>query len=103
MRLRGLVIVLWLTALAATVTLAAGGTPPERPIDLNTATATELMQLPRVGARTAARILAFRQEHGPFRRIEEVMGVKGIGEKQFRKLAPHLRVGPAPDPEGQGA
>ena len=86
-------IVHWLTALAASVILAAGAMPPEHPIDLNTATATELMQLPRVGARTAERILAFRQAHGPFRRIEEVMSVKGIGEKQFRKLAPYLRVG----------
>ena len=63
---------------------------PERPIDLNTATATELTQLPRVGARTASRILAFRQTHGPFQRPEELMNVKGIGEKAFKRLAPYL-------------
>jgi competence protein ComEA len=73
--------------------LLAGSHPPPRPIDLNAATATELMQLPRVGARTAARILAFRQAHGRFQRSEEIMNVKGIGEKAFRRLAPHLTVG----------
>ena len=70
--------------------VAAGSRPPEHPIDLNTATATELMELPRVGARTAARILAFRQEHGAFKCPEELMNVKGIGEKAFLRLKPHL-------------
>ncbi|BDU72113.1 ComEA family DNA-binding protein [Mesoterricola silvestris] len=69
--------------------------PPE-PIDLNTATATELMQLPRVGARTAARILDYRRTHGPFRKPEEIMNIKGIGEKAFLRLRPHLRAGEAP-------
>jgi competence protein ComEA len=66
---------------------------PERPVNLNTATATELMQLPRVGPRTAERILAFRAAHGPFRRPEELMNVKGIGEKAFLRLQPHITVG----------
>ena len=99
MRLR--TILIGLVAFAASTLLPAGAIPLAQPIDLNAATATELMQLPRVGARTAARILAWRQQHGPFRRIEEVMLVKGIGEKQFRKLAPFLRLGPASDPGGQ--
>jgi competence protein ComEA len=62
-------------------------------VDLNAATATELMELPRVGARTAARIVAFRQEHGRFHRPEELMNIKGIGEKAFRRLQPHVTVG----------
>jgi len=84
--------------LGLTGALAAGGHPPPTPIDLNTATATEFMQLPRVGARTAARIVAFRKEHGPFRRPEELLNVKGMGEKAFRRLAPHLIVGPVAAP-----
>ena len=72
--------------------LAAGkGKAPVGPVDLNTATATELMQLPGVGARTAARILAHRKAHGPFPRPEALMEVKGIGEKAYRRLRPHLR------------
>lgn len=66
---------------------------PVRPVDLNTATVTELMQLPKVGAHTAQRIVQWRKEHGGFRRPEEVMHVKGIGEKGFHRLKPHLQVG----------
>ena len=65
---------------------------PEHPVNLNTATVTELMQLPRVGPRTAERIVAFRQEHGPFQRPEDLMNVKGIGEKTFRRLMAYITV-----------
>jgi competence protein ComEA len=61
-------------------------------VDLNLASATELQQLPRVGPRTAGRIVAWRQAHGPFQRPEDLMAVKGIGEKAFRRLRPHIRV-----------
>jgi competence protein ComEA len=67
-------------------------------VNLNTATVTELMQLPRVGQRTAERILAFRKQHGGFQRPEELMNVKGIGEKSFAKLKPFLSTIPAPHP-----
>lgn len=71
----------------------AGDRAPQRPINLNTATATELMQLPRVGAKTAERIIQLRKQQGGFRRVEEILNVKGIGEKSFAKLKPHLTVG----------
>ena len=71
---------------------------PQRPVNLNTATVTELMQLPRVGQKTAERILAFRKQHGGFQRPEELMNVKGIGEKSFAKLKPFLSISPAPQP-----
>ena len=85
----------WILLFLPALPVHGGKAPkaPPSPVDLNTATATELMQLPRVGARTAARILAFRQAHGRFQRSEEIMNVKGIGEKAFRRLAPHLTVG----------
>lgn len=83
----------WLLGLGLVGLLAAAPRrPPAQPIDLNTATRTELLQLPRVGPRTAERILAFRQAHGPFRRAEELMAVKGIGEKTFIRLQPFIRV-----------
>jgi competence protein ComEA len=66
---------------------------PDHPVNVNTATVTELMQLPRIGPRTAARIVAFRQEHGPFRRPEDLMRVKGIGEKAFQRLKAHITAG----------
>lgn len=77
-------------ALVLALPLSAAERGPSRPVSLNTATVTELMQLPRIGAKTAERIVAFRKQHGAFRRLEELMNVKGIGEKSFARLKPHL-------------
>ncbi|MCE1229681.1 MAG: helix-hairpin-helix domain-containing protein [Firmicutes bacterium] len=85
-------------ALALTLPGLAAERAPQRPINLNTATMTELMQLPRVGAKTAERIVAFRKQHGGFKRVEEVMNVKGIGEKSFSRLKPHLTIGASAAP-----
>nr|WP_320133681.1 helix-hairpin-helix domain-containing protein [uncultured Holophaga sp.] len=73
--------------------LSAADRAPRGPVNLNTATVTELMQLPKIGAKTAERIVAYRKQHGAFKRPEELMNVKGIGEKSFAKLRPHLSVG----------
>jgi competence protein ComEA len=89
-------------ALALALALPLGAAParaaraPQRPVNLNTATVTELMQLPRIGQKTAERILAFRKQHGGFQRTEELMNVKGIGEKSFAKLKPFLALSAAP-------
>jgi competence protein ComEA len=61
-------------------------------VNLNTATATELEGLPGIGASTAARIIDYRQKHGPFKKVEELMNVQGIGEKSFLKLRSHITV-----------
>ncbi len=63
------------------------------PIDLNRATVRELIQLPGVGEVIAKRIVDFREEHGPFKRVEDLMKVKGIGEKSLEKIRPYIRVG----------
>ena len=86
-------------ALLLVLPLAAAGKPtpkakaPGHPINLNTATATELTQLPKVGAKAAERIVAYRKQHGGFQRTEDLLSVKGIGEKSFLKLKPYLSVG----------
>ncbi len=95
-----------LTSLALTIALALplSAAPdrspraPQRPVNLNTATVTELMQLPRIGQKTAERIIAFRKQHGGFQRAEELMNVKGIGEKSFAKLKSYLSISPTPRP-----
>jgi competence protein ComEA len=75
---------------------AAASRPPAKPdaviVNLNTATAKDLETLPGIGARTAIRILEYRQKNGPFKKIEELMNVQGIGEKSFLKLKPQLTV-----------
>ena len=85
-------------ALALGLSLAAGERKPVKPVNPNTATVTELMQLPGVGAKTAERIVEYRKQNGPFQRLEDLMNVKGIGEKSFTKLRPHLIQGAAPKP-----
>ena len=61
-------------------------------ININTASATDLEALPGVGAKTAALIVEYRQKNGPFKKIEELMNVRGIGEKNFLKLRPQITV-----------
>jgi competence protein ComEA len=58
------------------------------PVNLNTATAAQIETLPGIGARTAERIIEYRQKNGGFKKVEELMNVKGIGEKSFLKLKP---------------
>ena len=63
------------------------------PININTAPASDLETLPGIGARTAERIIEYRQKNGPFKKIEELMNVPGVGEKNFLKLRTQVSVG----------
>ncbi len=77
-------------------------------ININTATKDELIALPGIGPSKAQAILDYRKAHGPFKSVEELKDVKGIGAKRFEKLKPELAVtGPtsvkaATKPEGKG-
>ena len=66
---------------------------PGAPVNLNAASLAQLQTLPGVGASTAQRILDYRQKNGAFKKIEELMNVKGLGEKSFLKLKPLVNVG----------
>ena len=57
-------------------------------VNINTAGPDELATLPRIGPVIAKRIIEFREEHQGFKKVEELMNVKGIGPKTFEKLAP---------------
>ncbi len=61
-------------------------------INLNTATVQDLVRLPRIGEKVALRIVEYRQKHGGFKKTEELMNVKGIGEKTFDKMREHLSI-----------
>jgi competence protein ComEA len=63
-----------------------GGAGSSAPVNLNTATATVLEELPGVGPVLAQRIVDWRSEHGRFASVDELAEVSGIGEKMFAQL-----------------
>ena len=62
-------------------------------LNLNTATSAQLEALPGIGKAVADRIIEYRQKSGSFKRVEDLMNVRGIGEKSFLKLKPLVTVG----------
>jgi competence protein ComEA len=65
------------------------------PLNLNTATVTQLETLPGIGKATAERILEYRQKMGGFKKVEDLMNVRGVGEKSFLRLKPLITVAAA--------
>jgi competence protein ComEA len=70
-------------------------------VNLNTATATQIATLPGIGEKAAQRIIEYRDKNGGFKKVEELMNVKGIGEKSFLKLKPLITVGDKPAAKAQ--
>jgi competence protein ComEA len=115
--MRALFLILAIVAMAAIPVAAAAqqaapaakpaASKPAKPagssatvVNINTATQAQLESLPGVGAKAAERILAYRQKNGQFKKIEDLMNVKGIGEKSFLKLKPLLTVSDKAAPSG---
>lgn len=65
----------------------------EKKININTAPAAELQKLPRIGPKIAQRIIDFRNQNGNFKNIEEIIKVRGIGEKVFKQIKDMITVG----------
>jgi comEA protein len=96
----------WGSVVGAAAALQKQGAEPKPAaqatlVNLNTAKASELETLPGVGAKTAERIIEYRDKNGGFKKVEELMKIKGIGEKSFLKLKDRITVTP-PKAEGQG-
>jgi competence ComEA-like helix-hairpin-helix protein len=71
--------------------------PPTSPLDLNTATATQLAQVPGIGASSAKAIVQFRQKSGPFERVEDLLSIRGISARKLQQIRPYVNVSkPAP-------
>jgi competence ComEA-like helix-hairpin-helix protein len=85
----GLVLALLLAALPG---LAAEGKPEGggKKVNINSADATQLALLPRVGPSVAQRILEYRKQNGPFKKAEDLMLVQGIGEKTYQLIKPYV-------------
>jgi len=61
-------------------------------ININNATKDELIKVNGIGEATADKIIKYRQEHGKFEKTEDIMNVKGIGSKKYRKIKKYIEV-----------
>jgi competence protein ComEA len=68
---------------------------PTAKVNINQASVQQLATLPGVGEKLATRILEQRQKQGTFKTVQELLNVKGIGEKNFERLEPFVTVGDA--------
>ncbi len=66
--------------------------PPLHPINLNTASSTELQEVPGIGPVTADKILKMRKSYGPFKSVDDLRAIKGIGPKRLEKMRKYLTV-----------
>jgi competence protein ComEA len=71
---------------------SAASSAAAAPINLNTASLAQLETVPGIGKSTAERILEYRQKNGAFKKVEDLMNVRGVGEKSFLKLKPLVTV-----------
>jgi competence protein ComEA len=84
-----LMLVAVLSLLASPAAFASSGGK----IDLNTATSVQLQELPGVGEKTADAIVKYRKDNGAFHSVDDLLNVKGIGEKKLEKIRSHVKVG----------
>ena len=85
-------VLVGVAAPAGVAAAAATGEPGGALVNLNTATQVDLEALPEVGPVTAAAILAWRDEHGGFTAVDELLEVDGIGDATLALVAPHVTV-----------
>jgi competence protein ComEA len=82
-------------SLTTGLAVAAAKPAPAGKVNINTASAEQLTTLPGVGPKLAARILDYRQKSGAFKSVHELMNVRGIGEKNLKKIEQYLSTGDA--------
>ncbi|MBL8170356.1 MAG: helix-hairpin-helix domain-containing protein [Acidobacteria bacterium] len=83
-------LLLFFAPVSASASLAARQTDSR--LNLNTATIAELTQLPGIGPALAARIIEHRRKHGPFKRTADVIAVRGMSARRYRRIAPLIRI-----------
>jgi len=76
-----------------TAAAPAKKTPPANPVDVNSATAEQLAQIPGIGPGAARAIIQFREKSGPFQRVEDLLAIRGITERKLALIKPHVTVG----------
>jgi competence ComEA-like helix-hairpin-helix protein len=84
-----------LPGLIFTVLVAAAGKkkPPAQPVNINTANSEQLQQVPGIGPATADKILQMRKSYGPFKSVDDLLAIRGLGAKRLEKMRKYLTVG----------
>ena len=71
---------------------AAAPQPAGEKININTASADELTALPGIGKAYAERIVEYREKNGPFKKLEDLLNVRGVGEKTFERIRDRITI-----------
>jgi competence protein ComEA len=90
-------VCLLLLLLAAVV--VAKKKPPDRPVNINTATSEQLQTVPGIGPSTAQKILQMRKSYGPFKSVDDLLAVRGLGQKRLDRMRKYLTVGKVSAPK----
>jgi len=88
-----------LFVLGASSVVATTKKPPPQPVNLNTANSEQLQLVPGIGPATAEKILQMRKSYGPFKSVDDLRAVRGIGPKRIEKMRKYLTVGKAAAPK----
>ena len=89
---RILLLLSFLLILCCANAVLAKKKPPTHPINLNSASAAELQQVPGIGPSTADKILEMRKSYGAFKSVDDLLAIKGIGPKRLEKMRKFLTV-----------
>jgi len=91
--LGGWLSLLLLVGALAPIAAAAPASDGDTPVNINTASVDQLTSLPGIGKVYAQRIVDYRTKNGPFKRVEDLLNVQGIGDKTFERIRARLTVG----------
>jgi len=94
-------LLLFLVGLLCAEVTQAKKKPPATPLDLNSATPEQLEQLPGIGPAAAQAIVNFRIKSGPFRRVEDLLAIRGISQRKLDQIRPYVMVGSGTPPGSQ--
>lgn len=90
--IRYLLFVLFLGLVFSASAEAGKKKPPAQPVNINAANSEQLQQVPGIGPATAEKILQMRKSYGPFKSVDDLLAIRGLGAKRLEKMRKYLTV-----------